>query len=111
MPRTGRNYLFKSECDTYSASSIEEAVRLRDKDTGLSSDESSDDPFDPEPVPDDKIIEVGLEEISPEFKWVQGEPDASLIKQHEKQCHPWLLKAPACIWAKHTTGIVCSTEF
>jgi hypothetical protein len=98
--------------DVYSAESAEEAKRLRDEWSGFEpdSDDALGDPFD-EPIPDETELKVGLEteaDIDTCFPWARTEPEASI---QPGTMHTWAVVAPARVFAKHETGMVCSENY
>ena len=110
--------LWTTSVDTYSAESVEHATELRDKDYGYEpgSDNALADPFDPEPMPGNKLYSVVYHEgyDGHEYPpWVDSEPACTLerIQLRSTKTEAPRVTAPAHVWAKHEVGMVGTTEW
>jgi hypothetical protein len=107
-----------NETDWYSAESREEATRLMMESYGYSAadlESESGYNLEYEPLPDDKALSVtfqdGYENGRKYPPWADSDPEAKLEWVTLGRYKVARVTAPACIWAKHETGMVCSTEY
>ena len=110
--------IWRNETDWYSAESREEAMRMMVETYGYSQDDIaglSGCALEFEPMPDDATLRVtlqdGFEGGLTHPNWADEEPEAT-VEWVNTGRHPIArVTAPARIWAKHETGMVCSTEY
>lgn len=105
--------IWKNETDHFSAESREDATRML---TELYNDaeHAAEYPFDEEPLADEQLLSIqlhdGYEGGRQYPAWADEEPEA-IVEWVQEHRFRWVrVKAPARIWAKHETGMVCSTD-
>ena len=109
--------IWRNETDWYSAESRDEAIRIMVENYGYSPEDMDRSGYalEAEPLPDDKVIRVTLQdgyEGGQKYPpWVDNEPEATLEWVESGRYTIARVAAPARIWAKHESGMVCTTEY
>lgn len=109
--------IWRNATDWYSAESREEAERMMMEMHGYSKEdmEAGDNNLRYEPMPDDAPLRVtlqdGWEDGLTHPIWANEEPEATVEWVNSGRYPIARVTAPARIWAKHETGMVCTTEY